>query len=190
MTSPLIAGYVAGLHRKLPPGIADEAADGLAETYQHHLADGAGEQEAALAALAEFGDLATVAGKYTRQAPGRRAARLLLATGPVGRRLLGGRPDPRPRLDLAGAGHRAARLRRRPAAGGPGAAGRRDQPAQLPADQARHARQPGHPGPGRDSSHRRRARRARLHAGADAAVAVSLGRIAFTARMLPRLAAR
>ena len=83
MTSPLIAGYVVGLHRKLPPGIADEAADGLAETYQHHLAAGTGEQEAARAALEEFGDLATVVGEFTRQAPGRHAARLLLATGPV-----------------------------------------------------------------------------------------------------------
>jgi Transcriptional regulator PadR-like family len=83
MTTPLIAGYVAGLHRKLPAGLADEAADGLAETYQQHLASGAGEREAALAALAEFGDLATVVGEFTRQAPGRRAARLLLATGPA-----------------------------------------------------------------------------------------------------------
>jgi hypothetical protein len=83
MTSPLIADYVAGLHRRLPAGLADEAADGLTETYQHHLAAGAGEQEAARAALAEFGDLATVVGEFARQAPGRRAARLLLATGPA-----------------------------------------------------------------------------------------------------------
>jgi hypothetical protein len=83
MTSPLIAGYVAGLHRRLPATIADEAADGLIETYEHHLASGAGEQAAAHAALAEFGDLGTVVGEFTRQAPGRRAARLLLATGPV-----------------------------------------------------------------------------------------------------------
>jgi hypothetical protein len=83
MTSPLIAGYVAGLHRRLPVAIADEAADGLIETYEHHLASGAGEQAAAHAALAEFGDLGTVAGEFTRQAPGRRAARMLLATGPV-----------------------------------------------------------------------------------------------------------
>jgi hypothetical protein len=83
MTSPMIAGYVAGLHRRLPVAIADEAADGLIETYEHHLASGAGEQAAAHAALAEFGDLGTVAGEFTRQAPGRRAARMLLATGPV-----------------------------------------------------------------------------------------------------------
>ena len=83
MTSPLIAGYVAGLHRSLPAALADEAADGLIETYEHHLASGAGEQAAADAALAEFGDLGTVVGEFTRQAPGRRAARLLLATGPA-----------------------------------------------------------------------------------------------------------
>ncbi len=40
-------------------------------------------REAARAALAEFGDLAMVAGEFTRQAPGRRAARWLLATGPM-----------------------------------------------------------------------------------------------------------
>ena len=83
MTSPPIAGYVAGLHRRLPAAIADEAADGLIETYEHHLASGASEQAAAHAAVAEFGDLGTVVGEFTRQAPGRRAARLLLATGPV-----------------------------------------------------------------------------------------------------------
>jgi hypothetical protein len=83
MTSPLIDGYVAGLHRRLPRTIAEEAADGLTEAYKHHLAAGAAEREAALAALAEFGDLAIVTEEFTRQAPGRRAARLLLGTGPV-----------------------------------------------------------------------------------------------------------
>ena len=83
MTSPLIAGYVTALHQSLPPAIADEAATGLIDTSQDHLKSGAGDQEAAHAALAEFGDLATVVGEFTRQAPGRRAARLLLATGPA-----------------------------------------------------------------------------------------------------------
>jgi hypothetical protein len=83
MTSPLIAGYVGGLHRSLPAALADEAADGLTEAYEHHLAAGAGDQEAAQAALAEFGDLPTVIAEFTREAPGRRAARLLLATGPA-----------------------------------------------------------------------------------------------------------
>ena len=83
MTSPLISGYVAGLRERLPAAIADEAADGLTETYEQHLASGAGEQEAARSALAEFGDMAMVISEFTWQAPGRRAARLLLATGPV-----------------------------------------------------------------------------------------------------------
>jgi len=83
MTSPLIAGYVTGLHQSLPPAIADEAATGLIDTYQDHLGSGASDQQAAHAALAEFGDLTMVVGEFTRQAPGRHAARLLLATGPV-----------------------------------------------------------------------------------------------------------
>lgn len=83
MTSPLITGYLAGLRRSLPGPVAEEAADGLIETYEQHLATGADDQQAARAALADFGDLAIVVGEYTRQAPGRRTARLLLATGPV-----------------------------------------------------------------------------------------------------------
>lgn len=81
--SALIDDYLAGLRRRLPAPVAEEAAAGLLETYEHHLETGAGDQEAARAAVAEFGDLATVAGEFTRQAPGRHAARLLLATGPV-----------------------------------------------------------------------------------------------------------
>ena len=83
MSSALISAYVDGLHRRLPAAIAAEAADGLIETYEHHLASGTGERAAAHAAVAEFGDLETVVGEFTRQAPGRRAARMLLVTGPV-----------------------------------------------------------------------------------------------------------
>jgi len=83
MSSALISDYVAGLRRRLPAAVADEAADGLIETYEHRLAAGAGEQDAAQAAVAEFGDLALVLGEFIRQAPGRRAARMLLATGPL-----------------------------------------------------------------------------------------------------------
>jgi hypothetical protein len=190
MTSPLIDGYVAGLHRRLPPAIAEEAAGGLIETYEQHLAAGAGEREAARAALAEFGDLPTVAAEFTRQAPGRLTARLLLATGPV-----------------AGACWAAALLLGRawtwpvPAAArlGFGAVLLLAVLALLAAATSRHSY-----------------RRTRLAAAAspviialDAtavatalaaapaptaatgiAVAVSLGRIAFTARTLPRLTVR
>jgi len=83
MTSALISDYVTGLHRQLPAAIADEAADGLVETFEQHLATGAGEHAAAHATVAEFGELRLVVGEFTRLAPGRRAARMLLATGPV-----------------------------------------------------------------------------------------------------------
>lgn len=83
MSSALIDDYVAGLRSRLPAGIAEEAAAGLIETYEHHLDTAATDQEAARAALADFGDLAMVVSEFTRQAPGRRAARVLLATGPV-----------------------------------------------------------------------------------------------------------
>jgi hypothetical protein len=83
MTSELITGYLTGLRRYLPAGIADEAAGGLIDTYEQHVAAGAADNDAAHAAIADFGDLATVIGEYIRQAPGRRAARLLLATGPI-----------------------------------------------------------------------------------------------------------
>lgn len=83
MSQALIDDYLAGLYGRLPPDLADEAAGGLTEAFERLLAAGSGEAAAARAALAEFGDLEVVVGEYTRQAPGRRAARLLLATGPV-----------------------------------------------------------------------------------------------------------
>jgi hypothetical protein len=71
MTSPLITGCVSGLHRRLPGARAEEAAAGLLETYEHHLATGASDHEAARAALAEFGDLTLVVGEFTaRTLPG------------------------------------------------------------------------------------------------------------------------
>ena len=79
----LISSYLAGLRRHLPADLADEVAGGLAEAYEHHLARGHGETAAARAAVSETGDLAQVVGEFTRLAPGRRAARALLATGPL-----------------------------------------------------------------------------------------------------------
>ena len=54
----LISSYLAGLHRHLPAGLADEVAGGLAEAYEYHLARGYGETAAARAAVSETGDLA------------------------------------------------------------------------------------------------------------------------------------
>jgi hypothetical protein len=79
----LIGSYVAGLRRHLPAGLADEVADGLSEAYENHLARGLGEDAAARAAVTDTGNLDAVVGEFTRLAPGRRGARVLLATGPV-----------------------------------------------------------------------------------------------------------
>ena len=188
--SALIDDYLAGLRRRLPAPIAEEAAAGLLETYQHHLVSDAGDQEAARAALAEFGDLAMVTGEFTRQAPGRRAARLLLATGPVAglcwaAALIGSRAWPWPVPATARLAFGAVLLLA--------------VLALLAAATSQHSYQ--------------RTRLAMLASPVilvldvtavaavvlaapaltwtlGAAVAVSLGRIAFTARTLPRLAAR
>jgi hypothetical protein len=83
VSARLIEEYVAGLRRRLPARLAEEAADGLLETYERRLEREAGEELAAREAIAEFGDLELVVVEFTRQAPGRRTARVLLATGPV-----------------------------------------------------------------------------------------------------------
>jgi hypothetical protein len=79
----LIDDYLAGLARRLPAEIVDELADGLFETWQHHLDQGNGPDEAARAAIAEFGTADRVADEFVAQSPGRRIARLMLATGPI-----------------------------------------------------------------------------------------------------------
>lgn len=83
MPGDLISTYLAGLGRRLPPGIVDEIADGLAEACEHHLTRGLSEKGAAQAALAEFGDARQLAAEFTRQAAGRRTARIMLASGPA-----------------------------------------------------------------------------------------------------------
>ena len=79
----LIDIHLATLARRLPAGAVDELADGLTETYQHHLARGLDPDAAATAAIAEFGEPDEILAAFTRQATGRRVARTLLATGPV-----------------------------------------------------------------------------------------------------------
>ena len=79
----LIDAYLASLARRLPAQTVDELADGLLETWHHHLADGLTADRAARAAIAEFGAADRIADEFVAQAPGRRTARLLLLTGPV-----------------------------------------------------------------------------------------------------------
>ena len=80
---PLIDGYLTALALRLPADAVDELADGLTETYEHHLALTRDPDAAARAAVAEFGRPAEVTAAFTRNSPGHRGARLLLATGPV-----------------------------------------------------------------------------------------------------------
>jgi hypothetical protein len=80
---PLIDAYLAELARRLPADAVDELAGGLADTYAHHLARGLDQDAAAASATAEFGGLDQVVAAFVRQAPGRRTALALLASGPV-----------------------------------------------------------------------------------------------------------
>jgi len=79
----LIDAYLAGLAGRLPADTVDELADGLLETWHHHLDNGLTAEPAARAAIAEFGSADRIADEFVAQAPGRRTARLLLATGPI-----------------------------------------------------------------------------------------------------------
>ncbi|MCI0690300.1 MAG: hypothetical protein L0Y54_24135, partial [Sporichthyaceae bacterium] len=79
----LIDAYLAELGARLPADTIDELADGLTETWQHHLRLGINPDQAARAAIAEFGTTQQINDAFVASAPGRRTARMLLATGPL-----------------------------------------------------------------------------------------------------------
>jgi hypothetical protein len=79
----LIGDCLAELSAQLPAPIVAELADGLDQTWQRYLSQGLGPDAAARAALAEFGEPHVIVAAFTRASPARRAARRLLATGPV-----------------------------------------------------------------------------------------------------------
>src|SRR5262245_38140951 len=84
MSGPsLISDYLAALSADLPPRIVEELADGLEETYRHRLTEGLAEDAAARAAVAEFGEPRVIVAAFTEASRGRKAARRLLATGPL-----------------------------------------------------------------------------------------------------------
>jgi len=80
--SGLIADQLAALAARLPARIVEELADGLDETYRCYLGRGLGNEAAARAAIAEFGDPQVIAATFTAAGPARRAARRLLVAGP------------------------------------------------------------------------------------------------------------
>ena len=84
MSEPgLINDYLAALSADLSPGIVAELADGLYQTHKHYLEQGLDSDDAATAAIAEFGEPQVVVAAFTSASPARRAARRLLAIGPL-----------------------------------------------------------------------------------------------------------
>lgn len=80
---PLIDAYLRDLADRLPADVADELTDGLLETYDHQRSRGLSPDQAARAALTDFGTTEQIVQAFTRLTPGRRTARTLLATGPL-----------------------------------------------------------------------------------------------------------
>jgi hypothetical protein len=79
----VIASYLAALSRQLPGPLVEELAGGLDETCQRYQRLGLSPEQAAHAAVTEFGAPDVIVAEFTRAHPGRRAARQLLGTGPV-----------------------------------------------------------------------------------------------------------
>lgn len=79
----LIRDYLATLSAELPASIVTELADGLAETHQAYVSQGLAPDRAAESAVAEFGDPKVIVAEFSRVNPAGRAARRLLATGPL-----------------------------------------------------------------------------------------------------------
>jgi hypothetical protein len=79
----VIEDYLTSLSAELPAPIVEELADGLEQTCQRYRDEGLEPEAATDAALAEFGDPHVIMAEFTRFSPARRAARRLLASGPV-----------------------------------------------------------------------------------------------------------
>ena len=79
----LIAGYHATLAAGLPAELADEVIDGLIEADEKYRQQGLSAENAARAAITEFGEPSLVIEEFTRAAPAKKISRRLLLTGPV-----------------------------------------------------------------------------------------------------------
>jgi hypothetical protein len=77
----LIDEYITTLAGRLPVDAVDELADGLTETYRHHLSHGLDPGPTAQVAMDEFGEADVVIATFVRQSLGRRAALTTLYTG-------------------------------------------------------------------------------------------------------------
>ena len=81
--SGLIGDYLTALSGQLPAPVVTELADGLGQTREHYLSQGLDPDAATGAALAEFGRPEVIVAAYARISPAQRAARRLLAGGPL-----------------------------------------------------------------------------------------------------------
>jgi hypothetical protein len=79
----LIRDYLAALAAQLPAPVAEELADGLAETYNSYLRQGLAPGRAAESAVTEFGEPHVIVDGFARVNPARSAARRLLWIGPA-----------------------------------------------------------------------------------------------------------
>jgi len=79
----LIQSYSNVLLAELPARLAEEVAGGLDDANCKYLRQGLSQDDAAQAAIAEFGDARAVVEGFIRSSPARRIARRLIVTGPV-----------------------------------------------------------------------------------------------------------
>ncbi|QFY10162.1 hypothetical protein GBF35_29125 [Nonomuraea phyllanthi] len=79
----LISAQLAVLAARLPAQAVEELADGLQESYEHHLRCHGDSEVAARAAIAQFGDAEMITAAFVRASPWRRMNLALLATGPI-----------------------------------------------------------------------------------------------------------
>lgn len=79
----VIDDYLAALARRLPAAVVAELGDGIRESYETRRRHGADIESAQRAAVSEFGSPDLVVAAFIAASPGRAAARSLLAAGPL-----------------------------------------------------------------------------------------------------------
>lgn len=79
----LIAAYRHDLLTRLPAELAEEVSDGLTDAQEEYVRRGLSPDQAAAAAVADFGHPGTVADAFRSASPVLRLARILIATSPV-----------------------------------------------------------------------------------------------------------